>query len=142
MTIEIHLTGSISGSSAGGRIIGTGIAPVNRERNTAATVTIGSGTTPAAEVERKSIPSVQFGPGSGRGRVAQENVARLNEYVQNIRRRLEFRVDESTKRTVVTVIDHDTQEVIRQIPTETALKMAQRLSMMNEHAGLLFEDRV
>ena len=141
MTIEIHLTGSISGSSTGGRIIGTGIAPVNRERNTAATVTIGSGTTPAA-VERKSIPSVQFGPGSEKGRVAQENVARLNEYVQNIRRRLEFRVDESTKRTVVTVIDHDTQEVIRQIPTETALKMAQRLSMMNEHAGLLFEDRV
>ena len=70
-----------------------------------------------------------------------KHIARLNDYVQSMHRRLEFSVDDTTNRTVVSVIDKDTQEVIRQIPSETALKLAQKLSSIQDPAGLLFEDR-
>jgi len=68
-------------------------------------------------------------------------VAQLNDYVQNIQRNLEFRVDEATNRTVVSVIDRDSQEVIRQIPSEVVLKLAKQLSVMDDGTGFLLEDK-
>ena len=40
---------------------------------------------------------------------------------------LRFKVDEETEKTVVSVIDQKTEEVIRQIPSEEALAIAQSL---------------
>lgn len=57
------------------------------------------------------------------------NVVReLNNHVQRIQRELEFSVDETSGRTVIKVVDLETKEVIRQIPGEEALRVAQKLN--------------
>ncbi len=58
----------------------------------------------------------------------QKAVARLNDYIQSTQRDLRFSVDEELGRAVVTVVDRQSQEVIRQIPNETALSLARNLN--------------
>lgn len=63
--------------------------------------------------------------------IAQQDVKQavtsLNDYVQNIERDLEFSLDDDSGKMVVTVIDKETSEVVRQIPDEVALRLAQDL---------------
>jgi len=47
--------------------------------------------------------------------------------VQNRQRSLQFSVDESSGRTIITVIDRETSEVIRQIPSEEVLTLAAQM---------------
>lgn len=57
-----------------------------------------------------------------------EAVSRLNDYVQSTQRDLYFNYDNAVDKTIVTVVDRNTEEVIRQIPNEVALQLAQRLN--------------
>jgi len=52
---------------------------------------------------------------------------RLNDFVQSSQRSLRFRVDDTSGRTVITVLNASTDEVIREIPSEEALRLAERL---------------
>lgn len=52
-------------------------------------------------------------------------VAQMNEYIQSTQRDLHFSYDRAAGETVVKVLDRTTQEVIRQIPDESFLKLAQ-----------------
>jgi flagellar protein FlaG len=54
-------------------------------------------------------------------------VQKINDFVKVVRRDLEFSVDEATGRTVITVKDSETDEVIRQIPPEEVLSIAENL---------------
>lgn len=65
-------------------------------------------------------------------------IEQINDFIQFARRDLVFSVDDATQQTIVTVVDAQTQEVIRQIPTEEVLAIAARLG---EARGLLFEDK-
>ncbi|WP_456406940.1 flagellar protein FlaG [Thiolapillus sp.] len=56
-----------------------------------------------------------------------EAVSRLNDYVQTIRRELKFSIDEASGRTVITVLDAQTKEVIRQIPPEEVVSLSKNL---------------
>ncbi len=67
-------------------------------------------------------------------------VDELNGFVQSVQRQLQFRVDDTTGRTVVKVIDRETDEVIRQIPPEEVLRLAQYLREGDE--GLMFRAQV
>ena len=59
---------------------------------------------------------------------ALEEAARdMNEHVQQVNRELQFSVDKNSGRTVITVLDKETQQIVRQIPGEEALQFAQRL---------------
>jgi flagellar protein FlaG len=51
-------------------------------------------------------------------------VSALNQSSQIKTQGLEFSVDEDSQRTVVKVIDQETKEVLRQIPTKEALALA------------------
>jgi flagellar protein FlaG len=51
-------------------------------------------------------------------------VSELNQSSQIKTQGLEFSVDEDSRRTVVKVIDQETKEVLRQIPTKEALALA------------------
>jgi flagellar protein FlaG len=51
-------------------------------------------------------------------------VESINNYLQSANRDLRFAVDEVTGRTVITVLDGVSQEVVRQIPPETARALA------------------
>ncbi len=52
---------------------------------------------------------------------AVENIARS---ARNLQRSLQFSVDEVSGKTVITVIDKETDEIIRQIPREEILNLA------------------
>ncbi len=54
-------------------------------------------------------------------------VSQISEFVQNLQRDLQFSVDEDSGRIVIKVIDSQTDEVIRQIPPEDALRLARDL---------------
>ena len=54
-------------------------------------------------------------------------IERLSEFVQSSQRSLRFRVDDFSGRTVITVVNSATDEVIRQIPAEEILALARNL---------------
>jgi len=54
-------------------------------------------------------------------------VTRLNDFVQNVQRDLQFEVDRDAGQTIVKVVDRETDEVIRQIPDEVAMRLAENL---------------
>ncbi|HAB01622.1 MAG TPA: flagellar biosynthesis protein FlaG [Pseudomonas sp.] len=60
----------------------------------------------------------------------------IQDFVQSLQRNLEFSVDDSTGTWVVKVVARDSGEVIRQIPSETALELARSLQDVN---SLLFD---
>ena len=62
----------------------------------------------------------------------QEAVSRINDYVQNVQRSIRFSVDEISGKDVVTVLDKQTEEVIRQIPIEEVLVFARNLAEQND----------
>jgi len=65
---------------------------------------------------------------SAAARSAMEAAARqLQAHMASVNSALEFRVDNGTGSTVITVRDKDTGEVIRQIPSEEALRIAENL---------------
>ena len=83
---------------------------------------------------------------------AATNASELDEaiesvagYVQNIARDINFSVDETTDKYVVTVTDQESGKVIRQIPNEEMLEIsrnledAQRRNADKVLKGLLFE---
>lgn len=57
----------------------------------------------------------------------KEAVSQLNDYVQNVQRDLQFEVNNDLGQTIVRVVDQQTQEVVRQIPDEVALRLAENL---------------
>ena len=54
-------------------------------------------------------------------------VSQLNAYIQNTQRDMDFSVDDATGRVVVRVIDSESEEVIRQIPSEEMLAISRHL---------------
>lgn len=54
-------------------------------------------------------------------------VSQLNDFVQSVQRDLQFEVDNELGKTIVRVVDQETSEVIRQIPDEVALRLAEKL---------------
>jgi flagellar protein FlaG len=66
----------------------------------------------------------------------QAVVAQLNASLKLAGTKLRFAVDDVTKQTVVTVVDEDSGEVIRQIPSETMLKISQNITRL---LGAMFD---
>lgn len=63
----------------------------------------------------------------------------INEAVQMADKKLEFKVHEGTNRTMVKVIDRETDEIIREIPPEEILDLVDK---MTELVGLMMDKRV
>ncbi len=68
-----------------------------------------------------------------------EVVSGLNDMVQNLHRHLQFSVEEKTGETIIKVVDSETNQVVRQIPSEEIVRLRQR---MKEAAGVLFQGAV
>ncbi|MGI2259497.1 flagellar protein FlaG [Shewanella sp. GXUN23E] len=66
----------------------------------------------------------------------EELAANMSDMMSLMRKGLAFRVDDSSGANVVSVMDVDSGEVIRQIPSEEALELAAKLS---EVTGLLMK---
>ncbi len=72
----------------------------------------------------------------------QVAVSQINDYVQNLQRNLQFTVDEESGKDVVTVIDSESKEVIRQLPSEEALVLARRLAAYKDEGVQLISTQV
>jgi flagellar protein FlaG len=68
----------------------------------------------------------------------EATVRRLNELMAERERSLSFHVDEASGRTVITVLDATTHEVVRQIPSEEVLALRRAL----ETSGALLDVRI
>jgi flagellar protein FlaG len=64
--------------------------------------------------------------------VVEKAIAHLNDYVQSIQRDLEFSMDEGSGAPVVRVIDRTTKTVVRQIPSDVALRLARNLKLQRD----------
>lgn len=70
----------------------------------------------------------------------KDAVSKLNENVQSTERTLDFQMDEDSGKTVIKVFDKASSELIRQIPNELALELAQNLN--DDEPSLLFSAQV
>ena len=106
-----------------------------------------SGTTPSQSGASPSAPTaVPVASGTaaqddkdarkGQGANLESAVSDIQSFVQAVKRGLEFSVDDSTGDVVVKVIDTDSGKLIRQIPSEELLKLAERL---DDIRSLMFE---
>jgi flagellar protein FlaG len=57
----------------------------------------------------------------------EQAVEDINDHFQSMGRDLSFAVDEDSGRTIITVVDSETQEIVRQIPPEEVLDLAMHL---------------
>lgn len=76
---------------------------------------------PASEQDRKPL---------------EEAISGIKQFAQSIQRNLDFALDDSSGRMVVKVTDSVSGDVIRQIPSEDALRLAESLE---EARSLLFK---
>ena len=95
-------------------------------------------------------PSTEAVPGSAKPssadatglldpKILQNALNNLSSHVQNLHRSLHFSVDQESGDTVVRIVDSDTKEVIRQIPSEELLAIAHRLK---SSSGVLLTEQV
>jgi flagellar protein FlaG len=63
----------------------------------------------------------------------------INNSMRELSQNLEFTIDEGSDRTIVKVVDHQTKEVIRQMPSKEALEIAKALDKVQ---GLLLRAKV
>lgn len=70
----------------------------------------------------------------------------INQFVNSQGRTLNFSVDEESGKPVVKVVDFQTKEVIRQIPSEEVLTMAKAIKRLQEDlgsaTGLIFDKTI
>ena len=70
----------------------------------------------------------------------QQVVTQLNKQMQQVQRDLLFSVDDSSGRTIVRVVNTETEEVVRQIPSEEILRISSNLQeQLDGGTGLIFE---
>jgi flagellar protein FlaG len=87
----------------------------------------------SSEVERNKAAAGGQDLPPGKAEVAKDAeqvesaVSQISDFVQNFQRDLQFSVDKESGRTVIKVVDSKTEEVIRQIPSEETLRIAQNL---------------
>ncbi|MCG7643844.1 MULTISPECIES: flagellar protein FlaG [unclassified Alteromonas] len=62
-------------------------------------------------------------------------ISRVESFLQGQNRNLTFSIDENTERSVVTVLDSDSGDVIRQIPSEELLVLAERIQELQQDVG-------
>ena len=72
----------------------------------------------------------------------EQAVDKLNGYLQNVQRNLQFSIDNDSGAMVVKVIDSNSQKVIRQMPSEESLRLARHLAEDKQAATLnIFSSR-
>ena len=85
----------------------------------------------AAPVEGKKLPPEMVEAQQQSQEVSEEKakevVEQLNKHAQAVNRDLFFSVDEDSGKTVIKVVNADTAELVRQIPSEEVLRLSETI---------------
>lgn len=92
----------------------------------------GSGTSPSAPVQQNPAPPTTPEPNTLSLEDLQQLVDRIGEQISITRRSLAFSINENLGRTILTVTDVDTGEIVRQIPAEEIVRVAETMKDLNE----------
>ncbi len=90
------------------------------------------------KVEKESLSVLENRKKEEKESEISDKLSRLNDFVQHINRDLEFSLHEESGRTVVTVLDSETEKVIRKIPSDEVLRIAESLENLS---GLLLKEQ-
>ena len=90
-----------------------------------------------------SVQNLAQGSGTLADKVSEEDnqaslenaVQEAESFLQTQNRNLAFSIDDETKRSVVTVKDSESGDVIRQIPSEEVLALAERIQDLQQDVG-------
>ena len=113
----MRVAGSVANSFAANQNSAASLKSPSASGNVVQQQTLSSGDEAAQAREVKELQKEQL----------TNAVSKLNDYVQNVQRDLQFEVDSELGQTIVRVVDQKTQQVIRQIPDELALRLAEKL---------------
>ncbi len=98
----------------------------------------------ASKETNESAPAKKSADSAKPAQASAEQMKQLQDALQQrfatVAPELQFSVDQSSGRAVIKVIDQSTKEVIRQIPSEQALKLNEALA--NFQQGLLLDRKV
>jgi flagellar protein FlaG len=83
----------------------------------------------AVDAPAKPDPVQQAAAAPGKEELAQA-LASINDLLQDRSPGLEFSIDSGSARSIVKVVDKDTQEVIRQMPSREAIEIAKALDKL------------
>ncbi|MCW8855670.1 MAG: flagellar protein FlaG [Gammaproteobacteria bacterium] len=86
-------------------------------RQTPAATTVDSGKVLPEQPQAQAVSAEEL----------QQVVEQLNDHVQMIQRDLQFSVDDASGRTVIRVVNSETAELVRQIPSEEVLQISRSL---------------
>jgi len=98
---------------------------------------------PVPEVTASAPPATQTEPSKSTVPIADPELVKkaaeqINEFIQSSSRNLQFSVDKNLNRIIVKVVDKETGEVIRQIPGEETLAIANSLDTQK---GVLIQSK-
>lgn len=86
----------------------------------------------------EQVPVQQAGQTPPKPEQLKEAVKTMNDFVGGINSSLQFSVDDKSGQTIVKVMDVDTKEVIKQIPSEEMLSIAKAVDKLK---GLLVQQK-
>lgn len=102
----------------------------------------GEGINPTATVQAKSESSNPTKVANENAQLSVEEIEQtvetLNEVMTLLERGINFEVNRDVDRTIIRVVDRETDEIIKQIPSEDLLKVIGHLQEMQH---LLFDDQ-
>lgn len=119
--------------SNGAKTLGLGATIVSPEAKLAAPKA--SNTVVLPPIESKAAPKV---PDFERSDI-EKAVSDLQKYIDGLGRDLSFRIDESIDRSIITVRDTSTNQLVRQIPAEEVVEIARQIKedLDAKRAGML-----
>ena len=94
--------------------------------------------TPTPQVNADSKEEAEKTPQLTKREVS-ETVEEMNRFLQNMQRNLSFTVDEQSGESIILVKDSESDEIIRQIPSEELVVLRKKI---DDVVGILFDTKV
>ncbi|TWI47046.1 flagellar protein FlaG [Pseudomonas duriflava] len=107
----------------------TAVSTVNHSQNVTSTVS-------GSVVAQAGVAQTGTSPTAPTLEQLKSATSEMNAFASSVGRNINFSLDESTEQIVVKVIDRASGDLIRQIPSEEALRVAENIKEMR---GLLFK---
>lgn len=124
------------------------LTPVNVNTSSQALVQQSAGVNGEAGVRVSGVASGQSanrkeerGEQPASPELVKQAVEQGNSLLQMVKRNLQFEVDDATKEQVVKIVDSDTGEVLRQIPSEEMLTFIKRMQELDGLQGSVLQER-